>query len=592
MRFSCSPEKLLFFGFFWTTAILFVYFVTDVAYDGPKLEPSYYPQHSEESSIPVEPTQAQAQGRKPPLAQNEPEISYLLPSKEMLVHERQGPPIPWNKFDTEKFLEKDRLKPGEDRYAANKFNQAASDAIAMDRPISDSREPKCKSVFYPEKLPNTSIIITYHNEARSTLLRTIFSIFLRSPEHLMHEIILVDDFSNDTTIGIELAEMDKVRVIRNTKREGLIRSRVEGASLASSGVLTFLDSHCECNEKWLEPLLARVVENEKAVVAPVIDVINMDSFNYVAASADLRGGFDWNLVFKWDYLPSAARRERRKNPTAPIKSPAMAGGLFMIRKDWFDALGAYDMEMSVWGGENLEMSFRVWQCGGSLEIIPCSRVGHVFRKQHPYTFPGGSGNIFQKNTRRAAEVWLDEFKTYYLLQVPSARNVKFGDISERVAIRDRLQCKPFSWFLKEVYPELKIPAESKRLSISQNNTCLDSWHKIQANQQPVLSVCHYMGGNQEWVYKPDTGELMHASQQMCLIINEIGALVNKPCKTKTTERWHIEPSNTQLKFGDRCLALIPKTKISVQVERLSIQAMPCDVSDKRQNWTVMVLPNT
>ena len=99
--------------------------------------------------------------------------------------------------------------------------------------------------------------------------------------------------------------------------------------------------------------------------------------------------------------------------------------------------------MEIWGGENLEMSFRVWMCGGTLLIATCSRVGHVFRKTTPYTFPGGTTAIVHRNNARLAEVWMDDWKQFYFAINPLARKVDRGDISDRLRLRRKLQCKSF-----------------------------------------------------------------------------------------------------------------------------------------------------
>lgn len=129
----------------------------------------------------------------------------------------------------------------------------------------------------------------------------------------------------------------------------------------------------------------------------------------------------------------------------------MAGGLFAMDRKYFFELGQYDGGMDIWGGENLEISFRVsaefhrvslkaalmalcfqiWMCGGQLLIVPCSRVGHIFRKRRPYGSPGGQDTMAH-NSLRLAHVWMDEFKVPVLTSCLSS-----------LPVSDLASCGPF-----------------------------------------------------------------------------------------------------------------------------------------------------
>lgn len=79
----------------------------------------------------------------------------------------------------------------------HEFNEFLSEIISVHRTLEDPRDAYCKQPnLYHENLPATSVIFIFHNEAWSTLLRSVHSVINQSPDHLISEIILVDDFSN------------------------------------------------------------------------------------------------------------------------------------------------------------------------------------------------------------------------------------------------------------------------------------------------------------------------------------------------------------------------------------------------------------
>ena len=172
--------------------------------------------------------------------------------------------------------------------------------------------------------------------------------------------------------------------------------------------------------------------------------------------------------------------------------------MFAINRKYFETLGGYDPGMEIWGGENLEVSFKLWMCGGELVCAPCSHVGHIFRERSPYKWPT-EVNVIRKNAVRLAEVWLDAYKYIFYERILFDLG-DYGNVSDRVALRQKLQCKSFDWFLKNVYPDQYVPGESVyygeiRSQYNQSAVCMDS--NADSNGQIIISfMCHGQGGNQ------------------------------------------------------------------------------------------------
>ena len=341
-------------------------------------------------------------------------------------------------------------------------------------------------------------------------------------------------------------------------------------------VILFLDSHCEVGPGWLEPLLQRIKEDDRNVVMPSHDIITAEGFEFVGSSTvDNQGTFNWGLLHTWQGLPEFDRKVI-KTKADPVRSPTMAGGLFAISRRWWEYLGKYDPGFEVWGGENVEISFKTWMCGGRLDIMPCSHVGHVFRGGSPY--PGHVKNSMSINQKRVADVWLDEYAEIVYLRHPELRTLDAGNITDRVNLRKRLNCKSFKWFMENVQPDKYVPSLKLQASgglKTSDGKCVDTMQQ-ESGDPKIYPACHFLGSQN---FQMTVANEIRNGVDICLEADiAYKKVVLTKCAAKAEQKWYHNGAGSMIQSkSDYNLCMASKGELIV--------LKMCDSTDDSQKFT-------
>ncbi|NXN10184.1 GALT5 acetylgalactosaminyltransferase, partial [Indicator maculatus] len=464
------------------------------------------------------------------------------------------------------------------RWKEGNFNVYLSDMIPVDRAIADTRPAGCSDQWVHNDLPTTSIIMCFVDEVWSTLLRSVHSVLSRSPPHLIEEIILVDDFSTKGRSSSPTPSSAKAghpqSLPRITMASWAWKLSREGDSTTSLGSLLQASSTLTPNNflltfRWnlLGWHFSQQCDSEL-----VISIFSL--FSYMTVDNFQRGIFTWPMNFGWRQIPQEIIEKNKIKETDVIRCPVMAGGLFSIDKKYFFELGTYDPGLDVWGGENMEISFKV---GHSWKLV----LGGW--NDNPYSFPKDRVRTVERNLARVAEVWLDEYKelfyghAYHLV----LKNLDVGDLTQQIQLRRKLQCKSFRWYLENIYPDLDAPlvkASGLLLNVGMAR-CITV-----ENTKLALEVCDVNNKHQQfnytWLRRIQHGELC--------VTPGAAALTLRPCRASSpgTAWLHRALVAFQTQLKDHLISEHLQQPVCLEVgpSDRALRVSACDSTNPHQKW--------
>ena len=172
--------------------------------------------------------------------------------------------------------------------------------------------------------------------------------------------IVVDDASSDTGVIKEIAERHGARFVGLTINRGPSGARNAGMALVEHALVAFVDSDCVPRAGWLEPLLGHFDDPVVGAVAPRVVPANSSTSGVLQRYAAVRSSLD------------RGPNEGPVRPGSPI--PYVPSAALVVRADVVAGTDLFDP--TLWGGEDVDLVWRLVDAGWDVRYVPSSTVEH------------------------------------------------------------------------------------------------------------------------------------------------------------------------------------------------------------------------
>lgn len=231
--------------------------------------------------------------------------------------------------------------------------------------VNVDQDGMSKTIDVPQFLgPLVSIIIPIYNHFLETY-NCVRSIVENSGE-VHYEIILIDDHSSDD-IALLSNALSGVKIIRNSKNCGYLKSCNIAAKEAKGVYLHFLNNDTLVHPEWLNSLL-RVFEKSGEIGIVGSKLV------YPSGKLQEAGGIIWNDATGWNYGKHDDSEKSEYNYLKEVDY--VSGASLMIKKRVWAQLEGFDEQFAPAYYEDTDLAYRVREVGLKVYYQPKSVITH------------------------------------------------------------------------------------------------------------------------------------------------------------------------------------------------------------------------